>query len=141
MPPANWVFADTTPEYSGIVMGTKMTLQPNGTEWQITLSKESTAKQPPPPVETLHLVRVCGGSDVVPPPSPGGGYMAAAYSVMNGKNNYYAAMGSLDGIPTLALMALHGDKYPRTFTLIFVKMEEVTYVHAEQGGVLHGTEN
>ena len=142
IPRVNWVFTDTTGEYKGIVKGTKMTLQRNGAEWQITLSKEATATQPPPPVETLHLVKVCGGSDVVNPPGPDAGFMAAAYYIMNGKNNYYAAMGSLDGTPTLALIALNVDKRPRTFTLIFVKVEEVDHVvHGEQGGILHGQEN
>jgi hypothetical protein len=152
VPPPQWTVTDIGKgEYGGIIANrTQMKLQyyPQGNpgEWQISFSKETTTA--PPGVEILHFIKVCGGSDLGEDlPDSNAAYLYIAYEdIMKGGHNYFAAMGYLDGVPTLALLTISApdatDK-KRRFNLVFVKTKQARSARFNmgQGGVLHGQEN
>ena len=153
-PHATWLIKNVrnSQEYPGIIVDeTQMTLQvhdhPNANdEWQIIFVNKSTSPNPPS-VQTLHFIKVCGGSDLPEDlPHPNSAFLDIAFGDIIKKNhNYYIAMGYLDGIPTLALLTLSkaGTGNLRHFNLVFAKVKEAmgTKRKIRQGGVIHGQEN
>jgi hypothetical protein len=141
-------------DYPGIQPGiTTMTLGPhpsgNAGEWQIKFSSPNSSTAPnPPAVDIMHLVAVPGTSNLGETlPHPSLPFLEIAYSdIMRGKHPYMAAVGYVDSVPTLAVLALskpNATDNCRRFNLILVKLAEVQ-LHGKsirQGGVIHGKEN